>query len=228
MPGETRYDAHADWYDSYVTGTARPHTQRTSDALCASVGEGSGICLDLGCGTGVHASDLRALGWDVFGVDLSIGQLRHARTRLPVALADACRLPMPAQAVDVVVATLLHTDVDDWDQTVREVARVLRPGGRFVYVGVHPCFVGPFAERVEGQLRIHPGYLIDALTFDGPGIGSGVRPRVGVRHRSLAALVNPVVRAGLTLSRLEEPVDGSTPDLLVLEASACGRSTPAA
>jgi hypothetical protein len=41
-----------------------------------------------------------------------------------------------------------------------------------------------------------------------------------VRHRPLAALVNDVLQAGLILNRLEEPADGPTPDLLVLEASA--------
>jgi hypothetical protein len=51
-------------------------------------------------------------------------------------------------------------------------------------------------------------------------MGQGIRPRVGVRHRTLAALVNPVMAAGLTLSRLTEPADGPTPDLLVLEATA--------
>lgn len=220
MTGGAVYDAHADWYDAFVTGRARRHTQRTTAALCAALRQGSGVCLDLGCGTGVHAAGLRALGWDMLGVDLSLGQLRHARHRLPVALADVTRLPLPAQSVDVAVATLIHTDVEDWDGTAREVARVLRPGGRFVYVGVHPCFVGPFAERAAGQVRIHPGYLNDGWTFEGPGMGTGIRPRMGVRHRPLAALVNAVMRAGLALTRLEEPADGPTPDLLVLEATA--------
>jgi hypothetical protein len=61
-------------------------------------------------------------------------------------------------------------------------------------VGVHPCFVGPFTEVVDGQVRIHPGYDDSDLTFEGPGLGRGIP--------------------------LEEPADGPTPDLLVLDAAA--------
>jgi SAM-dependent methyltransferase len=214
------YDAHADWYDAYVTGHAARHTERTTAALRATLGPGPGVCLDLGCGTGVHAAALRALGWHVVGVDLSREQLRHARHRVPVAVADVRRLPVPAKAIDAAVATLIHTDVEDWDGTLREVARVLRPGGRFVYVGVHPCFVGPFAERAGGRVCIHPGYGRSGLTFEGPGIGNGIRPRVGVWHRPLAEVINAVFAAGLSLTRVEELSEGSTPDLLVLEAAA--------
>ena len=220
MTDHAGYDAHADWYDAYVTGDARRHTERTTAALCTTVGPGAGVCLDVGCGTGVHAAGLRSIGWDAVGVDLSLGQLRHARGRLPVAVADAARLHVLTSSVDLVVATLVHTDVPDWAATVLEVARVLRPGGRFVSVGVHPCFVGPFAEDVDGQVRIHPGYHDVELTFEGPGLGGGIRPRVGVRHVPLAALVNAVLQSGLTLTRIEEPADGPTPDLLVLDAAA--------
>lgn len=222
MTGRAGYDAHADWYDAYLTGAASRHTARTTAALRATVGPGAGVCLDVGCGTGVHAAGLTSIGWDVVGVDLSLGQLRHARARLPVAVADAASLPVATSSVDLVVATLVHTDVPDWPATVREVARVLRPGGRFVSVGVHPCFVGPFAEVVADQVRIHPGYDDDGgdLTFEGPGLGSGIRPRVGVRHVALAGLVNALLQAGLVLTRLEEPADGPTPDLLVLAATA--------
>jgi ubiquinone/menaquinone biosynthesis C-methylase UbiE len=178
MTGRTGYDAHADWYDAYVTGAASRHTARTTAALCAAVGPVAGVCLDVGCGTGVHAAGLRSIGRDVVGVDLSLGQLRHARGRLPVAVADATRLPAATSSVDLVVATLVHTDVVDWVAAVREVARVLRSGGRFVSVGVHPCFVGPFAEVVDDQVLIHPGYDDGDLTF-------ARHPR-GSRQRSAA------------------------------------------
>jgi spermidine synthase len=100
-----------------------------------------------------------------------------------------------------------------------EAARVLRPGGRLAYVGVHPCFVGPFAAREGDRVRLHAGYLDRALTFAGPGVGSGIRRRVGVRHRTIADLLNPLTRAGLALERVTETGPDVVPDLLAFAAS---------
>ena len=211
------YDEHADWYDGYLTGPAAEHTARTTAALVEALGPGTGSCLDVGCGTGVHAPAVRRLGWTVVGVDLSPALLRQARPGLPVAVADATKLPVADERLDAVVASLVHTDLDDWAAAVHEIGRVLRPGGRFVHVGVHPCFVGPFAERASTTVRIHPGYNDTGRTFAGPGIGDGVRRRTGVHHRTISDLVNPLFAAGLRLTRLVEPPRAPAPELLVLE-----------
>jgi SAM-dependent methyltransferase len=217
---EPRYDAHATWYEEYLQGAAQEHTARTSAALSSALGCGTGVCLDVGCGTGVHAAALHGQGWRVVGVDLSQAQLRYALARLPVAAADASSLPFRTAAVDAVAASLIHTDVSDWEAVLREVARVLRPGGKFAYVGVHPCFVGPFAERSEHALVLHPGYTKPGLMFDGPGIGKGIRPRVGVWHRTLTGVLNAVTAAGLTVDSVQElDPGGGFPDLLVVQAS---------
>jgi SAM-dependent methyltransferase len=52
--------------------------------------------------------------------------------------------------MDLVVSEFTHTDVDDFAVLAAETRRVLRPGGRFVYVGLHPCFTGPLAEQPRG------------------------------------------------------------------------------
>lgn len=210
------YGGHADWYDDYVNGAAAGHTERQSAALATLLGPGPGVCLDVGCGSGVHSPVFRAQGWQAVGCDLSWGQLQHARSRLSVAVADVAHLPFRTSSLDVVAATLIHTDVQDWGAALREVARVLRPGGRFVYVGVHPCFVGPFAQRAGDIVTIHPGYCRTELAFQGPGIGHGLQPRVGVRHRRLTELIGAVLAAGLAL--LDQTGPGPTPDLLVMAA----------
>jgi SAM-dependent methyltransferase len=219
-PPTDRYDGIAAWYEAYVTGAARVHTRMADDLLGRLLGPGRGRCLDLGCGTGVHAARLAGLGWTPVGADLSVGQLRIARTRLPALVAaDAARLPLASGSVDAVAATLVHTDLDDLAGAYQEAARVLRPGGRLVHVGVHPCFVGPFAEtRPGGALLLHPGYRDRDRAFDGPGIGGGVRRRVGARHVPLADLLGAVAGAGLHLEQAVEEGPAPTPALLGLRA----------
>ncbi|WP_336157532.1 class I SAM-dependent methyltransferase [Amycolatopsis sp. VC5-11] len=98
------YDEIADWYEEEFL-RAQPVNPGAS-ALRDLLGEGSGVCLEIGCGTGVHADLVRELGWMPLGVDLSSGMLRHARARLPTVRADAARLPIGDRSVDAVVSVL--------------------------------------------------------------------------------------------------------------------------
>jgi SAM-dependent methyltransferase len=121
--------------------------------------------------------------------------------------------------MDAVVSLATHTDFDDWAAAVGEVQRVLRPGGAFVYAGMHPCFIGPFSELREDGVRVlHEGYRDTRLRFTGPGIGDGVRSRVGVRHLPLADLLNPVLSAGLRISKIAESPERTLPLLLAFRA----------
>ncbi|MFC0030341.1 class I SAM-dependent methyltransferase [Micromonospora chaiyaphumensis] len=213
------YDAIADWYDDYVTTTATDYSERVRAVLADLLGPGSGRCLDLCCGTGAHAGELRRLGWQPIGVDLSGGQLRHARTRLPVARADATALPLPDGVLPAVACVLAHTDMPDYPAAIAEAARVLAPGGRLVHVGVHPCFVGAFADRAEpGRILLDEGYAERDRSFRSWN-SVGVRARVGAWHVPLADLLDAVPAAGLTLTAVRESGSGPLPDILALRAT---------
>ena len=89
------------------------------------------------------------------------------------------------------------------------VARVLRPGSPFVYVGAHPCFVGPHSRFVEARGRaqlLHPGYWeTEVATTDAPGISpTGLRAKVGAVHLPLGLFVQSFLDAELRLERFEE------------------------
>ncbi|MDQ7910697.1 class I SAM-dependent methyltransferase [Phytohabitans sp. ZYX-F-186] len=218
MPPVAAYDAHADWYEEYVRGKAAPYTRRSGDLLADLLGPGQGTCLDLCCGTGVRAEPLRALGWTPLGADISRGQLRHATARMPVAAADAAALPVATASLPAVVCALAHTDLPDYAAVLREVARVLRPGGRFVHVGVHPCFVGAFADWSD-----RPRVLVDERYADRSYTTrawdpSGVRARVGAWHVPLADLLNAVTGAGLRLTRTAESSPAGVADVFGLLA----------
>jgi SAM-dependent methyltransferase len=169
---------------------------------------------------------LDELGWTVVGVDLSADQLRVARDRVgdvaeALVQADARSLPFADESFDSVAAALVYTDFDRYDLALAEVARVLRPGGRFVHVGTHPCFVSPVARAEEdGTVRVFQGYHEQRLVFESPAFrlgAEGLRARAGAWQVPLAALVNAVTGAGLRLERaLESPDD--PPGLLALAA----------
>jgi SAM-dependent methyltransferase len=219
-PAGPRYDGLADGYDAQVRG--RPLTLTATGALLRLLGPGPGRCLDLACGTGLSLPGLAGLGWEVTGADLSGDQLRLARRRAAecgaaLVRADAARLPFGDGSFDAVVSLFAHTDLDHPGRAAAEAARVLRPGGRLVDVGTHPCFVHPFAERpVTGPVLLHPGYRARGWHGHRPGFNAGIGPRVGVNHLPLADLVGLFLDAGLSLRRLEEPGDDDYPFLLAL------------
>ncbi|GAA4444948.1 class I SAM-dependent methyltransferase [Phytohabitans houttuyneae] len=218
MPLTAAYDAHADWYEDYVSGRAAPYTRRSGELLASLLGPGAGACLDLCCGTGVRAGTLRALGWTPLGVDLSRGQLRHAAARLPVAAGDAAALPVATASLPAVACSLAHTDLPDYAAVLREVARVLRPGGRFAHVGVHPCFVGAFADWSDRPRVFVDERYADRSYTTQAWDPTGVRARVGAWHVPLADLLNGLADAGLRLVRAMESGPGGVADVLGLLA----------
>jgi SAM-dependent methyltransferase len=201
------YDAIADWYEEWISGAVSEYSARVQAMLRDLLGAGDGVCVDLCCGTGALAGLIRELGWTPAGVDLSQGQLGYAAARLPVLRGSADRMPVATGTVAGVACVLAHTDMPDYPAALREVSRMLKPGGRFVHIGVHPCFVGAFADRGDpARLVIDNRYAERSHSFDGPW--HGVRARVGAWHVPLADLLNGVTAAGLRVMRTAESAPG--------------------
>lgn len=114
---------------------------RALDLLTLAPGE---RVLELGCGTGVFLPSLAAAvgpAGQVVGLDHNPGFLEEARQRVEAAgasavvsfeAADAMRLPYPAASFDAVHVERVLMHLEDPDAALREVRRVLKPGGRFV------------------------------------------------------------------------------------------------
>ncbi|MGW3409846.1 class I SAM-dependent methyltransferase [Streptomyces sp. NPDC000888] len=208
------YDEHADWYNEFMSADrAGEYIQRVHATLEDLLGTGEGTCLDVCCGTGAHASVQGGLGWAPVGADLSGGQLRHAVGRLPVVRADSTALPFADDSLPAAVCVLAHTDVPDYAAVLREIARVLRPGGRFVHLGVHPCYIGAFADWSDRpRIVVDERYADHSRSFDAWN-PAGVRARVGAWHLPLGDLLNATTAAGLRLVRTVEAGPGGIPDL---------------
>ncbi|HET8895286.1 MAG TPA: class I SAM-dependent methyltransferase [Gaiellaceae bacterium] len=183
----SHYDGIADWYDGEFQ--TLPLESETWHAVLRLLdGERQGALIDVGCGTGSYAAGLTERGWEVTGVDASEDMLRRAQEKGVHAIrADAASLPLGDSSFDGAISVFTHTDVDDFRAVVGEIARVLRPATPFVYVGAHPCFVGPHStyDTELGLPEFHTGWYRRVGRYtEAPGISksSGLRMRVGANH----------------------------------------------
>jgi len=143
-----------------------------------------------------------------------------ARAKLPnltYRRDDAQALSSLAEgACDVVASQLAMMDVADHRALFAAVRRVLLPGGVFVFSTLHPCFKArPFHVRDAPENLLDEkgqplGVVIRRYASEGHfnSGGNGVRGQMGSYHRMLSTYVNDLIRAGFTLERLEEPLDG--------------------
>jgi SAM-dependent methyltransferase len=211
-----RYDGLSEWYESTLLGDPL-----VPDTACRLLGAGPGRLLDVGCGTGFHTERFVETGWSVVGVDPSGDQLRLARARgLEVVHGHGEELPFTDGEFDAAVSLWTHTDVEDFAAVCRETARVLKPGAPFVYLGAHPCFVGPHSLFVagEGVPELHSGWYRRTGRYeDAPGVTpAGLRARVGAAHLPLAEFLQAFADAGFTLERVEEPGDREYPYVIAI------------
>ncbi|MDX1632073.1 MAG: class I SAM-dependent methyltransferase, partial [Thermoanaerobaculia bacterium] len=146
-------------------------TDLRSKALSAVPLREGVVAADLGAGTGFLTRGLLDRGVRVIAVDQSEAMLSELRTktgpaeRLETRVGEAEKLPLEDRSVDLVFANMFLHHVENPGVAIREMARILAPGGRVVLTDLdaheheflrteqHDRWLGFHRDDVEGWLR---------------------------------------------------------------------------
>lgn len=195
-------------YDTFAAAYARANESNLLNgfyerpAMVALTGDVDGHrVLDAGCGSGPLTAALRARGATVSGFDSSAAMVDLARERLgadaDLRVADLGEpLPFADDSFDEVVASLVLHYLQDWAPPLRELRRVLRPGGRLVLSVPHP----------SAYLVNHPSSDYFAVTRYSDTFTFGDQEAVLTYwHRPLHAMTDAFTEAGFRICVVSEP-----------------------
>lgn len=218
------WEALSDWYDrKQGDGGDLWHRALIDPALMKVIGGCRGKeVLDLGCGNGYISRRLAKGGARVTAIDSSPRMIRNARAHDPrnslgvrYILADAGRLRgVPGERFDLVFANMSLMDIEDAEGAIREAARVLKEGGRFVASISHPCFdimsnSSWVAEKAPSEpvrvFRKVTGYRKQFSQDVKWNVGDGRKKSTRGFHRPLSWYARTLSGNGLAITRLEEP-----------------------
>ena len=215
--------ANRAWWDADADDYQRRHGEFLGDAEFIWCPEGlheaeagllgdvaGATVLELGCGSASCARWLTTRGALVAGMDLSGGMLRHAQAgaartgiEVPLVQAHAEALPFGSASFDMACSAFGAVPfVADSAAVMREVARVLRPGGRWVFAVTHPLRWMFSDDPGPDGLTVVQSYFdrTPYIEVDAAGRATYVE-----HHRTLGDRVREIVAAGLALDDIVEP-----------------------
>jgi SAM-dependent methyltransferase len=168
-----------------------------------------GNALDVGCGEGRFCRMLSAASVKVTGIDPTAQFIETAKERDPEGdyrLGRAEQLDFAEGSFDLVVSYITLVDIPDFRTAIREMARVLKPGGSMLVANL-TGFTSACADRgwVKDASGQHLHYPVDRYLDEFPFWFEWSGIKIENWHRPLTAYMNAFLENGLTLQYFSEP-----------------------
>jgi ubiquinone/menaquinone biosynthesis C-methylase UbiE len=210
----------ADWYDQHVGDAGGEYHREIvlPGAVRLLALKPGDRALDLACGQGVLCRLLASKGVEMTGVDAAAELIRAARQRQttdapPVQyhVGDAREIEfLPADQFNAVACILAIQNMHPLGPVFTTASRVLRPGGAFVLVMMHPCFRGPketswgWDEKQRVQYRRVDRYLLPRKTPIVTHPGKEPGKYTWSFHKPIESYVKSLRNAGMLIDAIEE------------------------
>jgi SAM-dependent methyltransferase len=189
------------------------------DQFLALVPPPGKLTVDVGCGEGRLARDLKRLGHGVIGVDSSSTLIEAARRADPGGeyhCASATKLPLGNTSCDLVIAFMTLQDVDELTAAVSEMGRVLVAAGAACIAVVHPLnSAGKFENESADSSFVIGGSYLDEFGYSDHIARDGLRMVFHSRHRPLETYSRALEASGFVIEAIREhriPEDGFRSD----------------
>src|SRR5215471_17757184 len=126
--------------------------------------------LDIACGNGLSSRRMAAMGAEVIACDFSEQMIKHAKDRtvslsnkIQYSVVDAtdydALLALGEGTFDAALCNMALFDMAEIDPLMRALSKLIRPGGRFVFSVIHPCFNNPHMIHV-GEMEERNGTFV--------------------------------------------------------------------
>src|SRR3954470_4693680 len=198
------------WIDSMDDRSDWGHEHVLDPVMLARVAAGRyQRALDVGCGEGRFCRLLKSAGVTAVGLDPTAQLLDVARQRDPTGdyrMGVAERLEFESESFDLVVSYVTLVDIVDFRTAIREMARVLKPGGSLLVANLNGF---TSAGAVQGWVRDDEGrrmhFPVDRYLDEFPFWLEWAGIRIENWHRPLAAYMAAFLGSGLQLAFFSEP-----------------------
>ena len=205
------WELNAEWWqNSFTNGANAEYSQQLLPLVVELINEFEKV-LEIGAGEGQIIRALREESINAVGIDQSDRQVRQGKKSDPSSAlirSLAEQLPFCDSFFDAAIACLVVEHIELFEESFREVSRVVKDGGRFVLAMNHPLLQSPGSSWVEDWTTDPPekywrvgSYLREESSEE--YFGDGIS--IPFTHRPLSRYLNALSDSGFVTTRLIEP-----------------------
>lgn len=205
-------DHYAGAGEGWARGAANVYRPLAVDLVAAVPHPVAGrTVLDAGAGTGLVSDALRAAGARAVALDRSPDMLRRRPADLPAVVADLRLVPLRDAAVDDALGAFVLNHLPEPEVALRELRRVVRPGGAVLATVYANSFSSPLRDAVDEAAFArgyrYPEWYRRLREEYAPRLGSVDRMAAAARSAGLTPVDVVEYAADLGLDRAEDLVD---------------------